>query len=291
MDIATKSTGDSMTAAEQNQVTDEIENALSSTGQTPSAADLFQLAKSEADYSAHGDFFTDSGAASAYVLTAVAPKQSPTAYSNGGRVRFVVGNTNTGASTVNVATLGVKSIKRVDGTALIAGDMTVGDTAILSYDGTDFLLLYTTADKTKIDEGLTFSETSAENAGVVTVLATSTLVTSVSFSGGVKNGDRISIEGIYEFTKGATPGIQSLTLSPSGGSTATIEFIHDNPTHVETTGSLVQAAAQAAINTSTILKVTGDGTLTLEMYGTSIGSNSTVAIGDGQLYAYFLRKQ
>ena len=141
MDIATKSTGDTMQAVEQNQVTNEVENAAMSTGQTPSSGDLFQLAKSTADYAAHGDFYTDSGSASTYVLTVISPKQATTAYSNGFRARFVVGNTNTGASTVNVSTLGVKSIKRRDGSALSEGDMVTGDNVILEYDGTDFLLL------------------------------------------------------------------------------------------------------------------------------------------------------
>lgn len=134
MDIVSKSTGDSWAAAEQNQITNELENALSSTGQTPAAGDLFQIGKAMADYSSHGDFFIDSGAASAYVLTAGSPKQSPTAYSDGGMVRFVPGNTNTGASTANVATLGVVDIKSYDGSTLIAGDIVAGKLTEMYYD-------------------------------------------------------------------------------------------------------------------------------------------------------------
>jgi hypothetical protein len=161
---------DVLPADQWNQVPTEIENAILSTGITLSSGDLFQLSKGIADYASHGDSYTDSGAADAYVLSAQGSKQSPTAYVDGFRSKFVVGNTNTGASTVNVSTLGVKSIKRVDGSALTAGDMTTGDTVILSYDGTDFLLMYSTADKTKIDEGLTFTESSATNGGPVTIL-------------------------------------------------------------------------------------------------------------------------
>ena len=134
MDIVSKSTGDSLSATEFNQIPNEIENALSSTGQSPSAGDLFQLAKAIVDYAAHGDFYTDSGSASTYVLGAQGSKQAPTAYADGMRIRFVAGNTNTGVSTVNVAALGVKDIKDIDGYALVAGEILTGAEIELSYD-------------------------------------------------------------------------------------------------------------------------------------------------------------
>ena len=140
MDIVSKITGDSLTATEFNQIPNELENTISSTGQTPNDGDLFQVSKSIADYTANGDFYTDSGAADAYVLAAQGSKQAPTSYATGTRVRFSVGNTNTGASTVNVATLGVKSIKRQDGSALSIGDMVAGEIVELEYDSTNFLL-------------------------------------------------------------------------------------------------------------------------------------------------------
>jgi hypothetical protein len=140
MDVVSKSTGDSYSAAELNQSTNELENSIESTGQTLSSGDVFQVGKTMANYVSHGDFYTDSGAASAYVLTVGSPKQTPTAYVAGFRARFIVGNTNTGASTVNAGALGVKDIKRPDGTATQAGDLTVGQLVILDYDGTDFIL-------------------------------------------------------------------------------------------------------------------------------------------------------
>lgn len=131
---------DVLPADQWNQVPTEIENAILSTGITLSSGDLFQLGKTIANYAANGDFYTDSGAADAYVLGAIGSKQAPTTYSNGTRVRFLVGNTNTGASTVNVATLGVKDIKRQGGAALSASDMVAGEIVKLEYDGTDFIL-------------------------------------------------------------------------------------------------------------------------------------------------------
>ena len=133
MEISTKITGGTLDATEFNQIPDELENLISSTSQTPSDGDLFQVSKSVADYSAHGDFFTDSGAADAYVLSALASKQSPTSYADGMRIRFVVGNSNTGASTINVATLGAKSIVNSQGNPLVGGELLVGASVILGY--------------------------------------------------------------------------------------------------------------------------------------------------------------
>lgn len=133
MDVVSKSTGDSYTAAEFNQGNNELENTITSTGQTPAAGNLFQVSKAIADYAGGGDFYTDSGAADVYVLSVIGSKQAPTTYADGLRVRFVVGNTNTGASTVNVATLGVKNIV-LNGIALAPGLLISGKEVDLSYD-------------------------------------------------------------------------------------------------------------------------------------------------------------
>jgi hypothetical protein len=56
-------------------------------------------------------------------------------------VRFKASNTNTGATTVNVDSLGAKSIKRLNGDALSAGDIVSGGIYDLAYDGTNYILL------------------------------------------------------------------------------------------------------------------------------------------------------
>ena len=112
----------------------EVQNVVEDSGQTLSAADLNQLGKAIADYVGNGDFYTDSGAADAYVLTVIGSKQSPTAYTDGMNIAFSIGNTNTGASTVNVAGLGVKNLSGSSGSALSAGDLTSGDVMNFRYD-------------------------------------------------------------------------------------------------------------------------------------------------------------
>ena len=120
--VATKSTGDSYTASENNQVNDETENSISDTGQTPSAGNLVQQSTAMSIYAAGGAFYTDSGAADAYVLTTVGSKRAPIAYFDGMIISFRAGNENTGASTVNVSGLGVKTIQN-NAAAVDQGDI------------------------------------------------------------------------------------------------------------------------------------------------------------------------
>lgn len=80
----------------------------------------------------------DTGVADAYVVTLV---PAPTAYAAGMLLVMKVANNNTGACTVNVNGLGVKSIKKTHGGANPgAADLTAGDIVMLVYDGTNFQL-------------------------------------------------------------------------------------------------------------------------------------------------------
>jgi len=138
-DLNDKITGSTLTASEWNEVPSELQNVIENTGQTLSGGDLNQLGKGIADYSVNGTFYTDSGAADAYVLTTIGLKQTSTAYTDGFAINFVPGNTNTGASTVNVGSLGVKSLKYFDGSDMPAGVIATGSEVGAVYDGTDFI--------------------------------------------------------------------------------------------------------------------------------------------------------
>lgn len=82
------------------------------------------------------------GTADAY--TAAMPT-ALTAYAVGQHFRILIpaGETNTGASTLNVDGLGARAIKRVDGTDVEAGDLTAGDIVDLVYNGTSMVMLGT----------------------------------------------------------------------------------------------------------------------------------------------------
>jgi hypothetical protein len=65
---------------------------------------------------------------------------APAAYAAGQTFRFISAGANTGAATLNVASLGAKAIKKNGTTALAAGDIPSGTVATVVYDGTNFQL-------------------------------------------------------------------------------------------------------------------------------------------------------
>jgi hypothetical protein len=64
-----------------------------------------------------------------------------TAYATGNLFSFVAASTNTGAATINLNSLGAKSITKQGTTVLIAGDIASGRVHLIEYDGTRFQLL------------------------------------------------------------------------------------------------------------------------------------------------------
>lgn len=82
----------------------------------------------------------DSGAANAYV---VAMPVTLTAYTAGLTLRVLIatGNSNTGASTINVDGLGTKNIIRADGATPESNDIRAGQVIEITYDGTQFVLV------------------------------------------------------------------------------------------------------------------------------------------------------
>ncbi len=112
-----------------NGFKEENNNLILGSGQSLNTSDRQQSHKAVADYAASGAFYTDSGIADAYALDPIGSHVSPPAYVDGMSVEFIAGNTNTGASTINVAGLGVKSIVNAGS----AGAITVGSRYQLRY--------------------------------------------------------------------------------------------------------------------------------------------------------------
>ena len=83
-------------------------------------------------------------------------------YAAGAQYSFIAQNTNTGAVTIDIDTLGVKSITKFGTTALAAGDIIAGALMLIEYDGTRFQLLNVTNNNFKyIVEPTTISATAA----------------------------------------------------------------------------------------------------------------------------------
>jgi len=62
-------------------------------------------------------------------------------YAAGQVFSFIAQNTNTGAVTIDIDTLGVKSITREGAIPLVAGDILAGKMQLMEYDGTQFQML------------------------------------------------------------------------------------------------------------------------------------------------------
>jgi len=98
------------------------------------------------------NYAADTGVADAYVVTLT---PVPAVYATGMRVVFKAANTNTGASTLNVNSLGLKTIKKLVTQDLAAGDITQNAIVSVVYDGTYFQIegivpgvVYTSGDQT-----------------------------------------------------------------------------------------------------------------------------------------------
>lgn len=143
LNIPTKADGvDTLSATEFNSLNNELKNIIESTGQTLAGGDLFQMAKSAAAYAGSGTFYIDSGSTNSYVLAAIDSFKAIDAYTDGLLIRFIATTENTGAATVNVNSLGAKSIVTSSGVVLPSGDIKLGDSITARFDvGNDNFLV------------------------------------------------------------------------------------------------------------------------------------------------------
>lgn len=120
------------------------------------------------------NYAVDSGAADAYV---VAMPQTATSYADGLLVSFKAANANTGAATINVDSLGVKSLKRQSGAALVAGDITANKISTFRYNstsGTFELMQATLNSPLPVSDGGTGRATSTTAYGLIAAGTTAT---------------------------------------------------------------------------------------------------------------------
>ena len=73
-------------------------------------------------------------------ITATGPADM-SAYATGQTFSFIVANTNTGAATLNISSIGAKAITKTGAVALSAGDLPQNAVVMVSYDGTRFQLI------------------------------------------------------------------------------------------------------------------------------------------------------
>lgn len=125
-----------------NVVQAELIKLVEMAGITPdqTGVDVNQIAKALAVHVSGLDFYNDTGAADAYVLSVIgsgeAANTEPPAYFEGQRARFKPDNANTGACTARIGAQDIKDIKVGTGAGSnpAAGDLAAGVDAELVFD-------------------------------------------------------------------------------------------------------------------------------------------------------------
>lgn len=236
---------------------------------------------------------TDSGAADAYVLTL--SYYTAASYTDGMVIKFKASATNTGASTVNLNSIGTKSLLRNDGSALSAGDVEEDEHVVITYNSTSDVFKITgtpptgagtmasqNANSVAITGGSVGGVTGTGNTWTTTTLA-GTTTNSGTISGGTVSGGTVNATTLQ---KGgvSVPTISnsqdgSVSFTDTGSTTLEYPFALYTP-NVSDLGSAVMLLGKDA--------TTKDYTK-IQFYHESNGSDSNKAIfgiGDGA-YADF----
>jgi len=135
-DYPVKAPGDTFTADEFNEsIGGELENFITKSGISLAALTTNQMSQAATLYTGAATFFLESGAADAYVGNVISPFEAPPSLPDGFVARLFPGNTNTGASTLNLAGTGVKAIVKDAGLiALTGGEIVVDEILIVQFD-------------------------------------------------------------------------------------------------------------------------------------------------------------
>lgn len=268
--------GDTVDASEWNQLA-SIDNLITTSGQTPSTSNLNQTAIAAARYSSAGQYYTDGGTANAYVLSPVSPFKSPVSsgsgegYFNGMMIRFRAGNANSGASTVNVNSAGVKNLKQADGTTdLAAGDISTTQDSEFRYNGTVFVLQSSKASIALMvyrntNQNIGTSTTTKVQLNTATVNSGSYFDTSTNYRWTPPAGRYFVSYGAKGIDAGTSPqGLTALLYLNGSNYQSTIQPYFDN--------------GDATVSSSVILDM--NGTDYLELFASIGGTGATNISGD-----------
>ena len=194
---------------------------------------------------------TTGGAANAYTLTPLVPLSSYTS----GEVFVIVSNhANTGAATLDISGLGVKSITKNSTDALDADDINSGQIITLVYDGSKFQLITPAApaaythpsDGVDLGAALTgasvISDVNVNTAGHVTGFATRALtpanIGALDLTGGTLTGSLV-IDGYLT--------LSSADISAAGTTQGTATALTKTQSRITSITSITAASAEAVV--------------------------------------------
>ncbi len=187
-------------------------------------------------------YAADAGTNDTYVIT-LSPV--PTSYTAGMVVHFKANTINTGAATLNVNSLGAKTIKKGLSTTLADGDIAAGMFCTVIYDGTDFILQNPT------------NAPKSSNAKITISTSTTTTIT-LGY-----RPKKITLHGVYSPGVGWSSGI---ALS-NGGYDASTNSMWCQNLSTDTNGSV----SGGAISTSMAFNM---------IHGTAGGNATSATIGN-----------
>ena len=162
-EVAVKEAGDTYTADEFNNLPlNELQNMVTLTGLTFDSTDLTQLSQAVTHISSSAREYQCTGAANTYSLSSFSPVPV-TEYFNGLVVVFLPSANNTGATTLNVESLGAISLLDSTGSPLVGGELVTtlltraiyidGDFYLINVISKDISLINNLADQTSGSEG------------------------------------------------------------------------------------------------------------------------------------------
>ncbi len=203
-----------------------------------------------------GDYNTSGGSSNAFTLTL---DSQITAYVTGMVIKFKANFDITGACTINVNSIGAKTIKKKISFDLVAGDIKNGEIVVLQYDGTNFQMVSNGATRLKFggngsDGALTISAgTTTINLGGVKQLIKNYSSISITgtgqlaFSNPHADGTEIILKcsGDVTLTSSTAPNIEVSGLGSTGGVVGTPgtngNFILDSSNHFGTNATIGSA--------------------------------------------------
>ena len=225
-------TGTTITSTAFNALTADLATGLSTCitkdGQTTPTANI-PMGGNKITGMANGTAATDAAnlsqaqSTAAKLLTVsgtdtITASGSPTvaAYATGASYYFSPANTNTGAVTINIDSLGAKSITKNGTTALAAGDLTSGKVAVVVYDGTQFQLINAAGTGNITFSGNTISTVSSGQSIYITPTSTGQTIINSSTNGGAPITAALEVIGTYASGKVYASLFKTDTVAGSG---------------------------------------------------------------------------
>jgi hypothetical protein len=197
------------------------------------------------------------------------------AYATGQTFRFVASGANTGATTININSIGAKAITKNGTTALAAGDITSGFVVIVTYDGTQFQISNIAAVITPV---------SSFNAGTTGFTPSTATTGAVTLAGtlNVANGGtgRATLTANNLLLGNGTSAV-SLLAAGSAGNVLTSDGTTWSSANSITTATSQTASSSASITFSSIPSWVKRITLMMSDIVTSTSSALNVQIGSG----------